>query len=194
MLNRGVDSFEYDENGMVCGVRSGDEVAKCKMVVCDPSYCEPQKKMVVGRIIRNICLLGAPIPNTNNACSCQIIIPQRQMNRQSDIFVTMVSWAHCVAAKDKYIAIVSTTIETNNPEKEIEPALQLLGPIEIKFTAVSDVFTPADDGTASQVFVTESYDSTSHFESASENVLAVWQRMTGTALDLTVANDEELEG
>lgn len=191
MLNKQVDGFEYGPDGKVCGVRSGEEVAKCKQVICDPSYVGPEKKIIIGRVIRCICILGAPIPSTNNACSCQIIIPQRQLGRQSDVFVTMVSWAHCVAAKDKYIAIVSTTIESNTPEKEIEPALQLLGPIEKKFTSISDVFQPADDGIATQVFVTASYDPTSHFESASENVLELWARLTGTQLDLQIQPDED---
>jgi len=193
MLNKPVDGFEYGPDGKVCGVRSGDEVAKCKQVICDPSYIGPEKKQILGKVVRCICILGAPIPNTFNALSCQIIIPQRQLKRQNDVFVTMVSFDHCVAAKDKYIAIVSTTIETNNPEKEIEPALQLLGPIEMKFMSVSDVFAPVDDGTASQVFVTPSNDPTSHFEAASDNVLQIWQRLTGTVLYLTVQNEEELE-
>merc|ERR550525_2256294 len=38
MLNKPVDGFEYDADGKVCGVRSGEEVAKAKVVICDPSY------------------------------------------------------------------------------------------------------------------------------------------------------------
>lgn len=193
MLNKPMDEIVYGPDGKVCGVRCGEEVAKCKMVVCDPSYVPADLKVVVGRVIRCICILGAPIPDTNNALSCQIIIPQRQLKRQSDVYVTMTSWAHCVAAKDKYIAIVSTTIETNNPEKEIEPALGLLGPIEQKFVSVSDVCEPANSGEATQVFVTKSYDATSHFESASNNVLEVWKRMTGTDLDLNIPADLDEE-
>ena len=36
---------------------------------------------------------------------------------------------HNVCAKDVYIAIVSTIVETDKPELEIAPGLQLLGPI-----------------------------------------------------------------
>ena len=53
-----------------------------------------------------------------------------QMKRKTDIYVMMVSNSHMVAAKNKYIAIVSTTVETNRPQEEIKPALKLLGPIE----------------------------------------------------------------
>lgn len=44
----------------------------------------------------------------------------------------MISYAHNVAAQGKYIAIVSTTVETSNPEAEVEPALELLEPIDQK--------------------------------------------------------------
>jgi Rab GDP dissociation inhibitor len=45
----------------------------------------------------------------------------------------MVSYTHQVAAKGWFIAMVSTTVETNNPEAEIKPALDLLGPIKQKY-------------------------------------------------------------
>merc|ERR1712232_540328 len=117
------------------------------MVICDPSYAEPSRTQVQGHIVRAICILGAPIPDTKNtegkpAMSCQIILPQKQLKRKNDIYVMMVSFAHCIAAKDKYVAIVSTVIETQNPEKEIAPALKLLGPILKKFDSVSEFKVP----------------------------------------------------
>lgn len=50
-----------------------------------------------------------------------------------DIYISMVSYTHQVAAKGWFIAMVSTTVETNNPEAEIKPALDLLGPIKQKY-------------------------------------------------------------
>jgi Rab GDP dissociation inhibitor len=41
----------------------------------------------------------------------------------------MVSFAHCVAAPGKYIAIASTTVETENPVAELQPGIALLGKI-----------------------------------------------------------------
>ncbi|XP_015686889.1 rab GDP dissociation inhibitor beta-like, partial [Protobothrops mucrosquamatus] len=98
-------------------------------LICDPSYV-PDRVKKMGKVIRVICILNHPIRNTNDANSCQIIIPQNQVNRKSDIYVCMISSAHNVAAQGKYIAIVSTTVETNNPDKEIRPAMDLLEPIE----------------------------------------------------------------
>jgi Rab GDP dissociation inhibitor len=41
--------------------------------------------------------------------------------------------------------------------------------------------------------VTKSYDATSHFESASDEVLEVYQRITGEQLDLNITAAEEEE-
>lgn len=50
----------------------------------------------------------------------------------ADIYVVAVSYAHNVAQKGYFLAIVSTFVETANPELEIKPGLDLLGPIEQK--------------------------------------------------------------
>eukprot|EP00929_Paragymnodinium_shiwhaense_P004732 TRINITY_DN105876_c0_g1_i1.p1 TRINITY_DN105876_c0_g1~~TRINITY_DN105876_c0_g1_i1.p1 ORF type:complete len:456 (+),score=109.98 TRINITY_DN105876_c0_g1_i1:94-1461(+) len=196
MLDKPVDGFVTGPDGRVCGVKSGEEVAKAPIVICDPSYAPQTKTQAVGHIIRAICILGAPIPQTQTqdgkpATSVQLIIPQKQLKRKNDIYIMMVSWAHCVAPQDKYVAIVSTVVETQNPEQEIEPALKLLGPVLEKFVNISEIRYPTDDGTSDGVFVTATYDPTSHFEDASAEVLQMWKRITGTDLDLTYTPDED---
>ena len=44
-----------------------------------------------------------------------------QVNRRSDIYVFCCSYQHNVAAKDMWIAFVSTTVETSQPENELLP-------------------------------------------------------------------------
>jgi Rab GDP dissociation inhibitor len=83
------------------------------------------------------------------------------------------------------LAIVSTTVETDNPQNEIKPGLDLLGPIEQKFVSVSDLYEPIDDGKASQVFVTKSYDATTHFESTCLDILDVYERIIGEKFDFS---------
>jgi len=181
MLDKPVDEIVM-ENGKVVGVRSGSETAKCKSVYCDPTYVKDQVKQV-GKVVRCICLLDHPIPNTKDALSTQIIIPQKQVGRNSDIYVTMVSYTTQVASKGWFVAMVSTNVETDNPEAEIQPGLNLLGPIKQKFLQVSDCYEPVADGTADNVFISKSYDATSHFETTCQDVLDIFKRGTGEEFD-----------
>jgi len=181
MLDKPVDEIVL-EAGKVVGVRSGSETVKCKQVYCDPTYSTDKVKKV-GQVVRCICLMDHPIPNTKDALSTQIIIPQKQVGRKSDIYVTMVSYTHQVASKGWFVAMVSTNVETANPEAEIQPGLNLLGPIKNKFVQVSDSFEPLDDGTGNNVFISKSYDATSHFETTCLDVLNIFKRGTGEEFD-----------
>lgn len=183
MLDKPIDEIVY-EGGKVVGVKSGGETAKCKQVYCDPTYVS-DKVSKTGQVVRCICLLDHPIPNTKDALSTQIIIPQKQVGRNSDIYVTMVSYTTQVAGKGWFIAMVSTNVETANPEAEIQPGLNLLGPIKQKFLQVSDVFSPLDPGTDSQLFISKSYDATSHFETTCLDVLDIFKRGTGEVFDFS---------
>lgn len=69
----------------------------------------------------------------------------------ADIYVLMVSSTHNVAAKGWYIALVATTVETNNPEAELKPGLDLLGPITEKFISIDDQMAPLDSGEDNKV-------------------------------------------
>lgn len=128
MLDKNITELVYDENGKVTGVKAGDEIVRAKKVICDPSYA-PNKVKKTGSVVRAICILTHPIPNTGDIDSVQIVIPQNQVGRKHDVYVACVSNAHMVCAKDYYLAIVSTIVETDTPEKEIESGLKLLGPI-----------------------------------------------------------------
>lgn len=183
MLDKPIDEIVL-ENGRVVGVRSGQEVAKCQQVYCDPSYV-PDRVKKTGQVVRCICLLDHPIPNTRDALSTQIIIPQKQVGRKSDIYVSLVSYTHQVAAKGWFIAMVSTTVETENPEQEIKPGLDLLGPVRQKFVSVSDYYEPTDDGLNSQIFISASYDATTHFETTCLDVLDIFRRGTGEDFDFS---------
>ncbi|KAI0673552.1 rab GDP-dissociation inhibitor [Trametes maxima] len=200
MLDKPIDEIVTDADGKFVGVRSGSETVKAKQVVGDPSYfgagksAEGGKVRVVeeGKVIRAICFLKHPIPGTDDSDSAQIIIPQNQVGRRNDIYIAMVSSTHNVCAKDVYVAIVSTIVETDRPEQEIAPGLQLLGPIYDKFVSVSSLYTPTSSGESDNVFITRSYDATSHFETVVDDVNNVWKRMIGKDLVLK-KRDVEVE-
>jgi len=195
MLHKPIESVEAVDGAV--HVKSEGEVVKAKQVIGDPSYF-PERCEKKGVIIRAICILNHPIPNTNNSASCQLIIPQKQVNRQHDIYVCSVSSAHNVSAKDKWLAFISTTAETTNHEAELQPAFNLIGPIEEKFIYAQDVYHPkADQDTADQIFVTKSYDATTHFETTCENIIDVYKQVTGKDFDFSACKrtiEDTIEG
>ncbi|KAI9099332.1 GDP dissociation inhibitor [Phlyctochytrium arcticum] len=192
MLNKKIDEIIY-EDGKVVGVKSEGETAKTKAVIGDPSYFTDKVKKV-GQVVRAICILTHPIPNTADADSIQIVIPQKQVNRQHDIYIAAVSYAHNVANKDHWTAIVSTIVETSTPEKELEPALALLGPIAEKFVGVSDLFEPVADGSTDGIYISKSYDATSHFETTCQDVKDLYKRVTGNDLKVEGKVKKQEEG
>jgi len=194
-----VDEVVFDEEGKFSGVRSGDETVKAKQLICDPSYVldvktkqgEP-KVFEEAKVVRAICLLKHPIPSTDEMDSVQLIIPQKQVGRQHDIYITEVSNNHNVTPKDLYVAMVSTIVETSTPSLELEPGYKLLGPILEKFVSVSSIYAPSDSGSLDQIFVTRSYDATSHFETVTDDVKDVWLRAMGTPLELKKRDTTEI--
>ncbi|KAI6008304.1 GDP dissociation inhibitor [Pisolithus orientalis] len=202
MLDKKIDEIITDADGKFVGVRSGTETVKAKQVIGDPSYFGAGAEVGDGgrlrvieekRVIRAICILKHPIPGTDGSDSVQIVIPQNQVNRRNDIYIAMVSSTHNVCAKDVYVAIVSTIVETSKPELEIQPGLQLLGSIYEKFVTVSPLYMPLSTGEADNIFITRSYDATSHFETVVDDVKDVWGRVTGKDLVLKQRNPEEAE-
>jgi len=83
----------------------------------------------------------------------------------------MVSYAHAICAKGFYVAIISAMVETDNPQEEIGPAVEMLGTILEMFVSVSDIFSPLEDGKESNLWITKSYDPSSHMEIASDDIL-----------------------
>ena len=193
MLNRDVEEFLYDENKKFRGIKSQGEEAYGKICISEPSYVKDKVK-AIGKVIRTICIMDHAIPKTNNVASCQIILPQRQINRKNDIFIACLNFTHCVCKKGLYLAIISTMVETGNPHEEIKPALDLLGPTLEQFEKVSDVYEPIDKTFSDNIYITTSFDSLSHFENDTQNVIELYEKITGTKLNLEIEETENNEG
>uniref|UniRef100_A0A0E0AHZ1 Guanosine nucleotide diphosphate dissociation inhibitor n=1 Tax=Oryza glumipatula TaxID=40148 RepID=A0A0E0AHZ1_9ORYZ len=208
MLNKPECKIEFNDEGKVCGVTSEGETAKCKKVVCDPSYI-PDKVRKVGKVFRAIAIMSHPIPNTADSHSVQIIIPQKQLGRKSDMQITLgllvisiivtkecslvharyvfcCSYSHNVASKGKFIAFVSAQAESENPAAELKPGIDLLGPVDELFIDTYDRFEPTNDPSSDNCFISTSYDATTHFESTVMDVLSIYTKITGKTVDLSV--------
>ncbi|KAJ3110089.1 Rab GDP dissociation inhibitor alpha, partial [Physocladia obscura] len=192
MLDKKIEEIFYGDDGKFVGVKSDGEIAKAKFVIGDPSYFSDKVKKA-GQVVRVICFLNHPIPNTGDSDSVQIVIPQNQVKRQNDIYIANISNAHSVCAPNFHVAIVSTIAETSTPEKECDAGIALLGQVLEKFVSVDDLYVPIADGVSDQVFVSKSYDATSHFETVSSDVKDIYKRITGLDLKLE-GKVQRLEG
>lgn len=192
MLNQDLDKINVD-GGQVKSITATFEGKQSdtnvKYVIASPSYINKvgmgDKLKKKGQIIRCICIMDHPIPNIKKGMnSVQIIIPQKQTKRKNDIYVMQVSSYHNVCKKGYYIAIISTTVETSNPEKELDLAFDLIGPVLEKFVTYEDMYEPSNSSFSDNVFITNTLDPTSHFETAAQNVLQIYEKITGKKLDL----------
>ncbi|KAI6842091.1 secretory pathway gdp dissociation inhibitor [Hortaea werneckii] len=194
MLNTNVEEIKYGSDGKVEGIRAtmkerGEEgdgfkfETKCSKILADPSYF-PDKVQVVGHMLKAICILNHPIDKTDNADSLQLIIPQSQVGRKHDIYIAMVSSAHNVCPKGYYIAIVSTIAETDaNHHLELQPGLERLGKIEEQFMGPPiPLYAPKEAGEKDNVFISRSYDASSHFETMTDDVRDIYRRAEGQEL------------
>lgn len=206
MLNQDIDEILFGDDGKAYGVKAGNQMAKAGMIIGDPSYFDPKRIKETGKVVRCICLLDHPIPNTNATSiagvtvgqaapleSVQIVIPGAQVGRTADVFVCSVGHGLNVAAKDVTIAIVSTMAEKATADEDVAPGLELLGPILKRFTSVSTVYEPLGDGSSDSCFISKSLDGTSHFEKDVEDMLDLYRRVTGEELDMNI-NADSVEG
>ncbi|KAI0861878.1 rab GDP-dissociation inhibitor [Xylaria cubensis] len=202
MLNTSVNEVLYEGTkavGIKATMGSADSSeklnfeTKADMILGDPSYF-PDKVKVVGHVLKAICILKHPLAGTNDSDSCQLIIPQSQVGRKNDIYIACVSSAHNVCPKGYYIAIVSTIAETtSNHHLELQPGLDRLGKIEEQFMgAPIPLYEPTDNGKADNIFISKSYDATSHFETTTDDVKDIYHRATGEELKVEGLRDLEV--
>ena len=86
--------------------------------------------------------------------------------------------------KGYYIAIVSTIAEGSaNHHLELQPGFERLGKIEERFMGPAiPLYEPLESGNQDQIFISKSYDATSHFETTTDDVRDVYRRAAGEEL------------
>jgi len=178
ITNKPVQGFTFDESGRVSGVKIDIGLAKTKTVIGDPSYFTDRAKKV-GSVGRCIAIMDHPIAGTSNSESCQIILPMNQIGKKSDIYISCVSFAHNVAPKGKYIALVAGQLDKDNVKEELAAGVKLLGNTLHCFYYTSALYEPANDFKKDGIHISKSYDATTHFETVCTDVIRLYQEITG---------------
>lgn len=80
----------------------------------------------------------------------QVVLPDSHCR-----YLFCCSYAHNVAPKGKYIAFVTTEAETDQPEVELKPGIDLLGPVDETFYDIYDRYEPTNDHAADGCFISK---------------------------------------
>ncbi|ODV85392.1 hypothetical protein CANARDRAFT_28187 [[Candida] arabinofermentans NRRL YB-2248] len=198
MLDTPVEEVLYDDEEKFQGVKTKEGIAKAPIVIADPTYFPSKVKATGEKVIRAMCILDHPIPNTSESDSAQIIIPQNQIGRKNDIYIAVISNSHNVTNKGYYLAIISTIIETDKPHLELESAFKIIGNTKDVLMGIAELYESLNDGTENNIYISKSYDPSSHFESTTDDVKSIYKRVTGHDLILkkraTAEEEAELAG
>jgi len=164
---------------------------------------EPKKIKKNGQIARCIAITSAPIKSTNSD-SAQIIIPAKAVKeRKTDVYASMISYHHRIAAEGKFVVVMSAVVEGREVKeddqkaveacckRELRDALGLLEKVDETFFWVSDSYEAVNDWKKDGCFISNTYDATTHFESTTTEVLDLYERITGSKIDLTIATDPD---
>lgn len=68
-------------------------------------------------------------------------------------YVFCCSYSHNVASKGKFIAFVSAQAETDNPETELKPGIDLLGAVDELFIDTYDRYEPTNDSSSDNCYI-----------------------------------------
>lgn len=167
---------------------------QCEAIIGDPTYfltdhSSKVKKTV--QVARSICILAEKPPGVT-AETCQIIVPQRQCNtpRKSDIFISVLSSRMRSCPKGLYVAIVSTTVETDDYKKELVEGISRLGRVLERFDYVTQCYAPTDDGSNDKIYVSSSYDASTHFQTTTAEAFKMYETVSGEKLDLKAMEEK----
>ena len=189
VLRAEINKIVTDENEKIKGVKfNNGQLITCDKLICSPNYVHyidkniPMKK--TQKVIRVINILNHSIKETNNSNSCQIIFSQKQLKRKNDVYLVVLGSEFGVCPEGKYLSIISSIVETENPLEELKIPLSFLEDIEQQFVYITDLYEVASATKQDNIYVTNSLDPMSHFEKATQEVIDIWEIMEGQKLDL----------
>lgn len=202
MLNTPVTEILYGSDGKVRGIRFGDHEVSAPLIVGDPSYF-PDLVVSKGRVGRAICILKGPIPECDQQSDVekdgagnrivqtahQVILPASQIQRKSDIYVSTQGYNHRTTPRNCVLGYVSGLVYGSKSDNrdELKAGFDILKKAGISKTFYKeyDLLEPKKEAQGKNIFISKSYDATSHFESTVADAIDMYQRITGEILDLT---------
>lgn len=209
MLRRPIEQILYKDDGTVRGITSQGEEATCDQLIGDPSYfmdmCQmgdeagENKIKPSGFVCRVIRILSAPIPNTNQGAeSCQLILSSAETGHPADIYVSCISKGLECAPQNRFVAVVSARVESEDKDaavRALAPALGLLNDVTIQeWVSIRPTYVPINQQHGDNMFIPSSMDASTHFQLCAREVNSIYAAMTGAPIDLNSRPEEENDG
>ena len=188
-----VDEILYDENNKFKGIKTTKgEYIYGSILISEPTYMVKFNKVQAkNKIIRRICLLNHPIPDIGEFDSCQIIIPQSQTGKKNDIYILQLGYGHCICKKGYYVVIISTFDDNSEINKQLAPAMDIIGNIIDFFDKKYIYYEPIDKSFKDDIFISNSFLPQSHFEHDFNDIIEEFYKITGAKLQFETSEKEE---
>ena len=179
-----IEDILYDNNNKFKGVKTTNgNYIYGSILISEPTYLEKFGKVQIKKkIIRRICLMNHPIPGTGDCDSCQIIIPQNQIQSNNDIFILQLSYGHCTCKKGYYVIFISTFDDSNNINKQLAPAMDIIGETLECFDRTYLYYEPVDTKFNDNIFISNYLLPQSHFENDFNDSIDIFQKITETKM------------
>lgn len=203
ITNCEIKQLDYNEDGTFAGLKfshpqTGDVQATAKQIIGNPTYFAPEMSTKIAQIARSIVILSAPVPKA--AENCQIIIPGCNVTpvRSNDIYVSCLSAKQNICPAGQFIAVISATFDGAHIDiadkkaastacaRELKAANALFAPNTIleRFDWVTEQRGPIADTSAKGVFMTQSFDATTHFQSVMAEIFGVYKSVSGKDINI----------
>lgn len=137
-------------------------VVKTRNLLGEPLYFL-DKVTEVKRVIHSTCIVKGNVDLIRGAPSAQVIFLASELKRRNDIFLLVLGERERATPKGFKIAMISTVLETQDPESEIAFVTSKLGNVVRTFIEVRSLYEPTTitDG----IFISKTVDQSTHFES-----------------------------
>ena len=176
MLNRPVENITKSD-GMILVEARGLSVLS-KLIVGAPSYFTSSVTSSQ-KVIRCLGLVDRfPVDTGSKSHSCFLTIPGNEMKKIYDTYVLVTGEEHETAPSGWFVVHASTVLETENPKQEIERALMKLQNVRYLSVRIEDAFC-GDFGMDDKIFISSSSDYTMSWDSVCDDVMRLYEKITG---------------
>ncbi|KAF2345593.1 GDP dissociation inhibitor [Trinorchestia longiramus] len=124
-------------------INNKKEKIAVKYIISDPTYF-PEHVHVAKKVIRCTCIVRGVPKMLPKEGSSQIIFLSSKLKRKNDIYALFVTDSEKAAPEGYYVVLLSTIVETDYPEQEVEGVVMKLGNVVQRFYSVTELLEPAE--------------------------------------------------